>query len=81
MSYSLNSLKGGYIGLIEGTIMGVMKGDTRSLDHGSHGILVVHLLSRTARDPVWGCDDGSRDGDVKVEGPCVLVASGYVGVI
>ena len=31
MSYSLNSLKGGYIG----DYIGVIKGDTRSLDYSS----------------------------------------------
>ena len=31
MSYSLNSLKGGYIGDYD------IKGDTRSLDYGSYG--------------------------------------------
>ena len=36
MSHSLNSLKGGYIGIIYGTIMEVIKGDTRSLDNGSY---------------------------------------------
>ena len=36
MSYSLNSLKGGYIGDYIGTTIGVIKGDTRSLDTGSH---------------------------------------------
>ena len=33
MSHSLNSLKGGYIGDYIGTTMGVIKGDTRSLDY------------------------------------------------
>ena len=36
MSYSLNSLKGGYIGDYMGTTIGVIKGDTRSLDSSSH---------------------------------------------
>ena len=35
MSYSLNSLKGGYIGDCIGGTIGVIKGDTRSLDSGS----------------------------------------------
>ena len=35
MSYSLNSLKGGYIG-DQGTTIGVIKGDTRSLDYSSY---------------------------------------------
>ena len=35
MSYSLNSLKGGYIGDCIGTTIGVIKGDTRSLDYSS----------------------------------------------
>ena len=36
MSYSLNSLKGGYIRIILGTTIGVFKGDTRSLDYSSY---------------------------------------------
>ena len=36
MNYSLNSLKGGRIwGIIQGTTIGVIKGNTRSLDNGS----------------------------------------------
>ena len=38
MSHSLNSLKAGYIGIIQGTTIGVIKGDTRSLDYGSYGM-------------------------------------------
>ena len=37
MSHSLNSSKGGYVGVILGTIIGVIKGDTRSLDSSSNG--------------------------------------------
>ena len=36
MSYSLNSLKGGYIGDYIGTTIGVIKKDTRNLDNGSY---------------------------------------------
>ena len=36
MYYSLNSLKGVIWGLISGITIGVIKGDTRSLDNGSH---------------------------------------------
>ena len=36
MSYSLNSLKGGYKGDYIGGIIGVIKGDTRSLDYSSY---------------------------------------------
>ena len=36
MSYSLNSLKAGYIGDYKGTTIGLFKGDTRSLDNGSY---------------------------------------------
>ena len=36
MSYSLNSLKGGYIGDYIGTTVGVIKGDTRSLDYNTY---------------------------------------------
>ena len=35
MSHSLNSLKGVIWGIIEGSTIGVIKGDTRSLDYGS----------------------------------------------
>ena len=35
MSNGLNSLKGGYIG----DYIGVIKGDTRSLDNGSYGTI------------------------------------------
>ena len=34
MSYSLNSLKGAYIG----DYIGVIRGDTRSLDYSSYGV-------------------------------------------
>ena len=36
MSYSLNSLNGGYIGDNRGTTTGHIKGDTRSLDYSSY---------------------------------------------
>ena len=36
MSYSLNSLKGFYRGLYRGGIMGLIKGDTRSLDYSPY---------------------------------------------
>ena len=36
MSCSLNSLKGVYIGDHIGTTVGLIKGDTRSLDNGSY---------------------------------------------
>ena len=38
MSYSLNSLKGGYIGDYIGDYYRGTKGDTRSLDNGSNGV-------------------------------------------
>ena len=37
MSYSLNSLKGLYMGLYKGLLYGFIKGDTRSLDCSSYG--------------------------------------------
>ena len=37
MTYSLNSIKGGYIGDYIGTTIRLIKGDTRSLDNGSYG--------------------------------------------
>ena len=36
MNHSLNSLKGVILGIILGTTIGVIKGDTRSLDYGSY---------------------------------------------
>ena len=36
MSYSLNSLKGVYMGDYMGTTIGVIKGETRSLDSSSY---------------------------------------------
>ena len=36
MSHSLNSLKEGYIGDYLGTTIGLIKGDTRSLDYSSY---------------------------------------------
>ena len=36
MSYSLNSLKGVISGIIQGTTIGFIKGDTRNLDYSSH---------------------------------------------
>ena len=56
VSYSLNSLKGGYIGDYIGTTIGLIKGDTRSLDYSSSGshtsvmgwlidiLLMLHVL-------------------------------------
>ena len=37
MSYSLNPLKGVLWGIIHGSVIGLIKGDTRSLDYGSYG--------------------------------------------
>ena len=39
MSYSLNSLKGVIWGIIYGTTIGVIRGDTRSLDYSSYGVI------------------------------------------
>ena len=36
MSYSLNSLKGVIFGIIQGTSLGVITGDARSLDYSSY---------------------------------------------
>ena len=51
MSYSLNSLKGVIWGIILGTTLGLIKGDTRSLDNGLYSdeygfpIIVTQLNS------------------------------------
>ena len=39
MSHNLNSLMGGYIGDYIGSTIGLVKGDTRSLDYSSHRFL------------------------------------------
>ena len=52
MTYSLNSLEGGYIReyigdyyrVIMGDYYRVIKGDTRSLDHGSHGGFQIPVI-------------------------------------
>ena len=36
MSYSLNSLKGGYMGFYRGATIGLIKEDTTSLNYSSH---------------------------------------------
>ena len=41
MSYSLDSLKRCYIVDLKGTIIGVIKRDTRSLDHSSYELLSI----------------------------------------
>ena len=43
MIYSLNSSKGITYGIIKGTIIGPIKGDTRSLDYSSHGSVSTNL--------------------------------------
>ena len=45
MSYSLNSFKGEIWGIIQGTTIGVIKGDTRSLDL-SH-MFCIHIGTYT----------------------------------
>ena len=44
-SYSLNSLKGGYIGDYIGTTIRDIKGDTRSLDYSSYGLGSCFLMA------------------------------------
>ena len=39
MSYSLNSLKGGYVGIIYWSSIRVIKGDTRSLNFSSYMLI------------------------------------------
>ena len=45
MSHSLNSLKGDIWGIRKGTTIGVIKGDTRSLDYSSYGNPVFSIHS------------------------------------
>ena len=55
MSHNLNSLTGGYLGVIYGTTRGDIKGDTRSLDYGSyHDVRVrriAYMLGSINRKP------------------------------
>ena len=55
MSYSLNSLRGVIWGIIYGTTIGVIKGDTRSLDNGSYDFLWEFLPSSAKP---WKCTCG-----------------------
>ena len=48
MSYSLNSLKGGYIGDYIGDYYRDIKGDTRSLDYSSYDYWVLGPLGYVA---------------------------------
>ena len=44
MSYSLNSLQGAYMGeFFSGTLIGLTKGDTRSLDYSSYIYIYTHV--------------------------------------
>ena len=45
MSYSLNSLKGVMEGTILGTTIGLIKGDTRSLDYSSYELCNLLALN------------------------------------
>ena len=45
MSHSLNSLKGVIQGIIKGTTLGEIKGDTRSLDYTSTGVYVGKITN------------------------------------
>ena len=59
MIHSLNSLKGGYIGIIYGTILEVSKGDTRSLDNGSHDSREEATSERSRKQTVQRCTQQS----------------------
>ena len=50
MSYSLNPLKGLYRGTISGSIIGLINGDTRSVDNGSYNFPHHHLLQAIISD-------------------------------
>ena len=63
VSYSLNSLKGVYIGDYIGTTIGVIKGDTRSLDYSSCRDRYSNL-SREHR--------GDSSGELSYELPSIL---------
>ena len=63
MSYSLNSFEGDYLRDYIGTIVGVIKGDTRSFDNGSHDVF-IH-----GKDPEIFALPGSRLGAVRRNSP------------
>ena len=44
MNHSLNSLKRVVEGILQGTTIGVMKGDTGSLDNGAYIISIYTIL-------------------------------------
>ena len=49
VSYSLNSLKRGYIcGILYGTIIGVFRGDTRSSDYIAHVFVTKSIYTYVA---------------------------------
>ena len=56
MSYSLNSLKGYYIGGNIGTTIGFIEGDTRSLGYSSYrlGMTVALIWHLCGSMLVWG---------------------------
>ena len=56
MSHSLNSLKGDYIEDHIGTIIGIIKGDTRSLDYSSNVEFSYEVLHDLEEDLVWGIE-------------------------
>ena len=49
ISYSLNSFKGVIWGIIQGTTIGFINGDTRSLDNGSHRRTGISQLGQPTR--------------------------------
>ena len=58
LGHTLNSLRGLYRGLYRGTTIGVIKGDTRSLDNGSFGAGCQAPSSGEAV-PFLGCCQGT----------------------
>ena len=57
MSYSPNFLKGLDTGTIQGTIVGVIKEDTRSLDYSSYNpTVVVSIFFSIIPRPLYSCD-------------------------
>ena len=45
LSFGLNSLKGVIQGIIWGSVVGAIKGDTRSLDYGSYAATYVRVAA------------------------------------
>ena len=66
MSHNLNSLKGVIYGIIYGTTIGVIKGDTRSLAYSSYGFLIPQPSAYADSPMSFAAGRVSRSGKTRV---------------